>query len=243
MVTNRLAKLMSTYGFESLAELIERSRSDPDGKLNTEMLDALTTNETLWFRDTHPFVNLVRKILPELQERTADIRIWSAACSTGQEPYSIAMAIEWYLNKNPNYSPNYQIQATDISPTVIDQCKEAIYDEYALTRGLSEKIKQQYFQPETDGMFSVNAQIQRHVRFSVLNLIQPFDRLGTFDVVFCRNVLIYFPREVKVEILHRIHTSLAPGGYLFVGASEGLFDLADKFEMIPCDLGIVYRKL
>jgi len=234
---------MSAYEFESLTELVAQSKADPGGKLCASVIDALTTNETLWFRDKHPFVNLVRKILPDLQKRKSDIRIWSAACSTGQEPYSIAMAIEWYLHANPSCGLNYKIQATDISPTVLEKCKTAIYDEYALARGLSEKLKQKYFQPEPNDQYSVKEHIRRNIRFSPLNLIQSFSGLGTFDVVFCRNVLIYFPRKVKIEILHRIHTSLATGGYLFVGASEGLFDLSDKFEMIPCDLGIVYRKL
>ena len=191
----------------------------------------------------HPFANLSETILPELSGNRSTVKIWSAACSTGQEPYSIAMTIEQYLKSNAGCTMNYQIVATDISQTVLDRCKQGEYDEYALNRGLPADMKERYFKQESEGIFRINSGIRRHIRFDKTNLIQPFQKLGKFDVVFCRNVLIYFPRAIKLDILGRIYESLAPGGYLLVGASEGLFGLADRFEMIPCQLGIIYRKL
>ncbi len=243
LVENRLNKVMETHQIGSLSELVATCKSSSGSAVQLAVVDAMTTNETLWFRDQHPFTNLSETILPELSGSRSSLKVWSAACSTGQEPYSIAMTIEKYLRDNPGCAMNHQIIATDISQTVLDRCKEGAYDEYALNRGLPADMKERYFQLESDGTYRINSEIRRHIRFEKTNLIQSFQKLGKFDVIFCRNVLIYFPRAVKLDILDRIHHSLVPGGYLFVGASEGLFGMAGRFEMLPCKFGIIYRKL
>lgn len=243
LVSNRLRRVMETYQLESLPDLVQRSRSHSGREILFAVIDAMTTNETLWFRDQHPFINLENTILPELSKKNSPIKIWSAACSTGQEPYSIAMTIEQYIENGSSPFLNYTITATDISGSVLDNCRQGTYDEYAISRGLPEEMKERYFHPETNGVLRINNEIRKNVQFKVKNLIESFSDLGKFDVVFCRNVLIYFSRSVKHDILQRIFESLVPGGYLLVGASEGLAGMSDRFEMIPCRLGIIYRKL
>ena len=206
------------------------------------VIEAMTTNETLWFRDQHPFSNLVEKILPDLTSKSSSLNIWSAACSTGQEPYSIAMTIQKYLKNNPEKKLSYRIRATDISEHALDRCREGIYDEYDLSRGLSDEQRTQYFEPQPNHKLQVKQALRHSIKFEPLNLIHSFKQLGSFDLVFCRNVLIYFPRSVKNDILQRIHDALRPGGYMLLGASESVRGLGDIFEMIPCDYGIVYRK-
>lgn len=242
LVTNRLSKVMTTYKLDSLSDLVERSRLHSGREIRLAVIDAMTTNETLWFRDQHPFLNLSDIILPDIAKKKAPIKIWSAACSTGQEPYSIAMTLERYIQKNASALFDYSIVATDLSESALDQCRQGRYDEYAVGRGLPEEMRKRYFHPESDGTLTINGEIRQKIRFERCNLIESFSGLGKFDVVFCRNVLIYFPRAVKLDILERIHQSLVPGGYLLVGASEGLAGIADRFEMIPCHLGIIYRK-
>ena len=206
------------------------------------VIEAMTTNETLWFRDQHPFSNLTDRILPELAENSTSLKIWSAACSTGQEPYSIAITIQEYLKNNPGIRLNSNILATDISENVLKKCREGLYDEYELSRGLSEQQKIRYFDHQSDSMLRIKQELRRSIRFESMNLIHSFKKLGVFDLIFCRNVLIYFPESVKDDILRRIHGSLRRGGYLLLGSSEGVRGLGDLFDMIPCNDGIVYQK-
>ncbi|MDF1642773.1 MAG: protein-glutamate O-methyltransferase CheR [Pseudomonadales bacterium] len=243
LVASRLKKVMATYQLESLPDLVQRSRSHSGREILFAVIDAMTTNETLWFRDRHPFINLENTILPELSKNNSPIKIWSAACSSGQEPYSIAMTIEQYTENSSNPSLNYSIVATDVSESMLDKCRQGIYDEYAVGRGLPEEMKERYFHPDTNGVLKINNQIRKNIRFKAKNLIESFRDLGRFDVVFCRNVLIYFPHSVKLDILNRIFESLLPGGYLLVGGSESLAGMADRFEMVSCRSGIIYRKL
>lgn len=242
LISSRLTKLMATYQLESLPDLVQQCLSRSGREILCAVIDAMTTNETLWFRDQHPFVNLEHTILPDLSENNSPIKIWSAACSSGQEPYSIAMTIEQYIENSTKPALNYSIVATDISESILDKCREGTYDEYAIGRGLPDEKKQRYFHPEANGVFRINREIRKNIHFKANNLTESFRDLGKFDVVFCRNVLIYFPRSVKRDILDRIFESLLPRGYLLVGASEGLAGMADRFEMIPCSLGIIYRK-
>ncbi|MBL4584377.1 MAG: protein-glutamate O-methyltransferase CheR [Pseudomonadales bacterium] len=243
LVESRLGQLMDTYELESWSELVEKIRSGTADKVKAEVIDAMTTNETLWFRDQHPFTNLTETILPELANTKSAIKIWSAACSTGQEPYSIAMCLEEFLKQNSSLRLDYSITATDVSESVLSACREGRYDEYALGRGLPDAFKKRYFEHEADGSFRIEDDVRHHVSFGAKNLLDSFNDLGEFDVVFCRNVLIYFPSEIKRAILEKIYDSLVPGGYLLVGASEGLSSLGTHFKMITCPLGIIYRKI
>ncbi len=242
LVASRLSRLMEEFGATSLGDLIARMKREPRSGLRERVIDAMTTNETFWFRDNHPYVLLAELILPELaKRRPSQVRIWSAACSSGQEPYSISMVVSEYLQRHPgSLRDNVQIVATDISPTMLKLSREALYDQLALSRGLSAERRQRFFQQEGD-MWRVVEPIRRRVQFRELNLMNSYASLGRFDVIFCRNVLIYFSPELKRDILKRMAQALNPGGYLFLGSTETLANYSDEFETVRHKGGIVYR--
>lgn len=243
LVKSRLAPLMTKFDVKSLGDLVTRTLSPIERQLRAAVIDAMTTNETLWFRDEYPFALLQNKILPELASQRSMVKIWSAASSSGQEPYSIAMSIMEYKQKNAGkLASGGQIVGTDISETMLEHCKYGHYDSLAIARGLSAQRKQQFFEPGDNGMLKVKDSVKRMVNFRHLNLLNNYSLLGRFDIVFCRNVLIYFSPEIKRKIIAKIHGVLNPKGYLFLGASESLSGLSDEFNMIRCNPGIVYQK-
>ncbi|BBR38999.1 chemotaxis protein CheR [Aeromonas allosaccharophila] len=242
LVKSRLSPLMAQFGIESLSDLVTRAMSVRERDLKMAVVDAMTTNETLWFRDTYPFQLLTDKIFPELGKSGRPIKIWSAASSSGQEPYSIAMtALEQQMKKPGTLPGGVQIVGTDISTTMLNQCKEGIYDSLALARGLSPERKKMFFEPYGDNKMRVVERVRKLTTFRPINLLESYSLLGKFDIIFCRNVLIYFAPEVKSKILNQFAASLNPGGYLMLGASESLAGLTDRFEMIRCNPGIVYK--
>jgi len=233
---------MADQQIDSVGVLVDRMNRSPRGNLRESVVDAMTTNETLWFRDTHPFRILEEIILPELLDnRTTAIKLWSAACSTGQEPYSISMIFDEYKRKHPAARSTLNIVATDISPTVLAAAKKAEYEMLAIGRGLSKERVDKYFIKSANDSWKVKPEFTKAVSFRSLNLMDSYQVLGKFDIVFCRNVLIYFSAEAKKDILSRLHGSLKPGGYLVLGASESLSGLPDKFDMVHCRPGIIYR--
>lgn len=243
LVKSRLAPLMARFGVDTLSALVAKTLSPHERQLRAAVVDAMTTNETLWFRDTYPFELLKSKIYPELRDTRRGLKIWSAASSSGQEPYSIAMATQEYQSQNPGLlKMGVQIVGTDISNTMLDMCKNAEYDSLALARGLSVERRQKFFQDSGKGMARVVDPIKKMVNFRHLNLLDSYSLMGKFDVIFCRNVLIYFSPEVKAKIISQFAQALNPRGYLFLGASESMAGLSDEFEMIRCNPGIIYRK-
>ncbi|EKP0279027.1 protein-glutamate O-methyltransferase [Aeromonas sp. MR19] len=242
LVKSRLSPLMTQFGIESLSDLVTRAMSVRERDLKMAVVDAMTTNETLWFRDTYPFQLLTDKIFPELGKSGRPIKIWSAASSSGQEPYSIAMtALEQQVKKPGTLPGGVQIVGTDISSTMLNQCKEGVYDSLALARGLSPERKKLFFEAYGDNKMRVVERVRKLTTFRPLNLLESYSLLGKFDIIFCRNVLIYFAPEVKSKILNQFAASLNPGGYLMLGASESLAGLTDRFEMVRCNPGIVYK--
>lgn len=242
LVKSRLLPLLTKHNIPGLTELVQKSMTMTARQLRNDVIDAMTTNETLWFRDVYPFEYLQSKLLPELMAKGQGIKIWSAASSSGQEPFSIAMsAIEAQEKSSRLVKPNVQVLGTDISPTMIENCKKGEYDKLALGRGLSPERKQRFFTQLPDGRMKVNPAVQQLTSFREINLLESYALLGKFDIIFCRNVLIYFSPEVKSKILNQFAGALKPGGYLFLGASESLTGLTDKFEMIRCNPGIIYR--
>lgn len=240
LVTSRLRRLMERESINSITELMsamERSRS-----LQETVIDAMTTNETLWFRDEHPYRIFREKLLPEIAAQRRPLKIWSAACSTGQEPYSLSMEIEEYKKRNPGQlMAGERILATDISPNSLAAAKEGVYQQLAIRRGMNDIHLKNYFDEDSDGRWRIRQNVRGRVEFRIQNLQQSFSMLGKFDIIFCRNVLIYFSAELKTDILRRMHASLNPGGYLMLGASEALNNLSDYYEMVQCHPGIVYR--
>ena len=241
LVSSRLSRVVREAGLASLAELVARLRRGGDTSLQMRVIDAMTTNETSWFRDGHPYEILRNAILPEWADRRLrNARIWSAACSSGQEPYSISIVIEEFLRGRPGSLAGIQVTATDISPSVLEGARAAVFDDAALNRGISPQLRQRYFEPH-DGLWRLRKSVRERVIFKQLNLLQNFVSLGKFDCIFCRNVLIYFSSDVKQDILARIARALRPGGYLFLGGSESLGAQAEHFETVRFPRGHVYR--
>ncbi len=242
LIASRLTPLLAQYQLQSLTALIERMQLNGQSGLYESIVDAMTTNETLWFRDGFPFEILKQVILPEHHKaRTGGVRIWSAACSSGQEPYSLSMCVEEYLRTNPGaLGGGVQITATDLSPSMLDQARAGEYDAAAMLRGISDERKRLFF-TERNGRWAVRDELKRRVSFRELNLLSGYEPLGRFHVIFCRNVLIYFSADLKRDILARLAGALLPGGYLFLGAAEAITGYSDAFEMLRLPQGIVYR--
>lgn len=246
LVKSRLRKIMEEQGVESLGQLVQLLKKVSSKGLKEMVIDAMTTNETLWFRDNHPFRILSDIIFPEFSEKntTKPVRIWSAACSTGQEPYSITMIADEFKKAKPGkLRGGVQIVATDISQTVLESAKKGEYESLAIGRGLPRDRLNAYFTQAEAGAWKIKPELRRLIDFRLLNLLERYSLLGRFDVIFCRNVLIYFSAELKLDILSRMHQVLNPGGYLVLGASESLNGLSDKFEMVQCRPGIIYRAI
>jgi len=243
LVSSRLRRLMAEHGLATLGEVVDRLKADRSAGFRESVIEAMTTNETYWFRDSFPFDILKSRIFPEFAERRVrgPLRVWSAACSSGQEPYTISMTAQEFLRAKPGTSlGDVQIVATDISDAMLEIAKRGRYDSMTVSRGLSDERKREFF-AELDEMWEVKAEVRRRVSFRHLNLLQSFSSMGRFEVIFCRNVLIYFSAESKRDILARLAQALNPGGYLFLGASESIANYSEAFEMVRCNPGVVYR--
>ncbi|WP_256385118.1 CheR family methyltransferase [Photobacterium toruni] len=241
LVRSRLSPLMTKVGISTISELLQLIKKSSYLELKNNVINAMTTNETLWFRDIYPFKVLQSKIFPELIDQKKNIRIWSAASSSGQEAYSIAMTVLETQTRLPRLLNNVSIVGTDISSEMLNACKAGIYDELAMNRGLSAERRRFFFEDNQDGRMRLSDKVKKMVTFRPQNLKDSYALLGKFDIIFCRNVLIYFAPEMKEKVLSQIATQLNPGGYLFLGASETLGGLSNKFEMIRCEPGIAYR--
>jgi chemotaxis protein methyltransferase CheR len=231
LALSRLDPIARELGVASIAELVEQLRTTAeDSELHERVVDALTTNETTFFRDVAPFESLRTTVLPELIERRARTRtlsIWSAGCSTGQEPYSIAMAIREHFPELATW--NLSILGTDISPSVLERARRGRYGQLEVNRGLPAHLLVRHF--TRAGMeWEIEESIRRMVRFQRRNLITEWRGLPPFDLVFMRNVMIYFDAESKRDVLARMHQQIAANGYLLLGASETTFNLSDAFE-------------
>lgn len=240
LVVSRLRKLMQDKNLTSFTQLI--GDAERNTQLRESVVDAMTTNETLWFRDKHPYRILREILLPEMVERRGGLKIWSAACSTGQEPYSIGIEIEHFKAANSGkLMGSEQIIATDISPSALDTAKKGVYQKLAIQRGMEDHHLERYFDKKDEETWAIQDNIKRKVSFRTQNLCDSFSSLGKFDIIFCRNVLIYFSSELKTDIIRRMHAQLNPKGYLILGASESLSGAADLFDMVQCSPGLIYR--
>ncbi|GMM68369.1 protein-glutamate O-methyltransferase CheR [Alteromonas sp. MTD1] len=243
LVRSRLASLLYKHKYESADELISVVVRGFDRNLLQDVIDAMTTNETLWFRDNYPFDLLVKELLPSLASQNRKIRIWSAACSSGQEPYSIAMSVLEFQRQRPGtLRSGVEIVATDLSSEMLKKCELGIYDELSLARGLSAGRREMFFQKNDAGAMQVKPEVRKMVSFRSLNLLSSYAALGRFDIVFCRNVLIYFSPEVKQRILQQIAGQLQSDGVLFLGASESISAASNSYSMVKCSPGLYYQK-
>jgi chemotaxis protein methyltransferase CheR len=240
LVESRLLPLARGAGLDDVGALVARLQRKPDDLLRRQIVEAMTTNETSFFRDRDPFNALTQAILPELRKlRSASqrINIWSAACSTGQEPYSIAMSVV----DHPLITADWRVDvlATDINNEILERARRARYSQLEVNRGLPAPMLVRHFERvETD--WRVVAGVRKLVRFTPLNLAEQFD-LPAMDVVFLRNVLIYFEAATKSEVLRRVRRILRPDGFLFLGGAETTLGLDDGFERVAVGSTIAYR--
>ncbi len=232
LLESRLAPLARREGFASLDELIAKLRVTGQDRLAWQVTEALTTNETYFFRDKRPFELLEQEVLPRWVKarRPGDtLRIWSAACSSGQEPYSIAMILDENSVKMSGF--NYEIVATDICTKMLEKAKAGLYSQFEVQRGLPVRTLVKYFE-KVDEMWRIDPRLATNISFRRLNLVEDFRTLGKFDVVFCRNVLIYFDQAQKTDILSRVAAQSQRDGYLILGAAETVLGMTDAFETV-----------
>lgn len=235
LVESRLAPLARSAGLKDVTSYIRTLRSDPSH--HDQVVEALTTNETSWFRDVSPFNALRSEILPELAAAgRSQVRMWSAACSTGQEPYSVAMSM---AEDFPQLG--FNIIATDLSEQVITQARTGRYSQLEVNRGLPAAMLVKYFQRNGPN-FEISPELRKQVTFRKHNLLDAPPAGGPFDVIFLRNVLIYFDVPTKREVLNRVRSVLAPGGTLFLGAAETTLGIDAGWKRVAAAGGSVYRR-
>jgi chemotaxis protein methyltransferase CheR len=238
LVESRLLPLARDAGHPGVDAYIREIRSAQREADLKQIVDALTTNETSWFRDNTPFSALRTHIVPALRaERPVldGLRVWSAACSTGQEPYSLAMTLSDTLGPGARFS----ITATDLSERVLAQARSGRYSQLEVNRGLPAPMMVRYFQRNGHD-WQIAEELRRTITFQQHNLLDPAPA-GPFDIVFLRNVLIYFDLETKRSILSRVHRVLRPGGFLVLGAAETTIGVDGDWERVPVERGSVYR--
>jgi chemotaxis protein methyltransferase CheR len=248
LLDTRLYGLLAETGSSDFTGLHKKAVSDSTKTLRNRIIDAMTTNETLWFRDEHPFTILKEKLVPPLAASLRSgarsrIRIWSAASSTGQEPYSIAMTMRELCRTESGLRPdNIEIVATDISPTALEFARAGRYSESDLNRGLPAEFRSRYFRADGD-RWTVDQEIKDMITFRLFNLMDSPMGLAPFDVVFCRYVAIYFTPEKKSRLYDGIAGTLNPEGALIISAIENLRGVSTLFEAIEHAGGTYYRRL
>jgi chemotaxis protein methyltransferase CheR len=239
LVESRLMPLARRAGLSGIAEIVQKMKSGSEA-LIADVVEAMTTNETFFFRDKIPFENLRDMVLPMMLQARASrrvLRIWCAASSTGQEPYSIAMCLKEFSAALAGW--RVEILATDLSQSVLEKSKAGIFSQFEVQRGLPIQMLVKHF-TQVGELWQLNADIRAMVQHRQLNLLQDFSHLGTFDVIFCRNVLIYFDQAAKAGIFDRLAKVIEPDGVLTLGAAESVVGISDAFRPYPQRRGL-YR--
>ena len=239
LIESRLLPLARKSGMADIGELVQKMKSGSSA-LVSQVVEAMTTNETFFFRDKVPFDHLRDTIMPEvLRARAArkSIRIWCAAGSTGQEPYSIAMCLKEMGAAVAGW--RIEILATDLSQEVLEKSKSGIYSQFEVQRGLPIQLLVKYFK-QIGELWQINPELRAMVQHRQLNLLHDFSQLGAFDIIFCRNVLIYFDQDTKCRIFARLAKAIEPDGFLVLGAAETVVGLTDVFKPFPDRRGL-YR--
>ena len=232
LLDTKLEPVIKQHQIESVTELANKLKTLPTMILKQDVVDAMTINETFFFRDISPFQVLERLVENEFirNQGRSSISYWSAACSSGQEAYSIAMTMEKLAKQVKPIG--YKIQASDISSEIVEKARAGIYNDFEVRRGLSDVQVSTYFDKIESG-WQIRDILKRHTNFKIGNLVRDFYTGGPFDVVFLRNVLIYFDTETKTKILEKMHRIIAPEGYLVLGAPETVMGLGDYFSAVP----------
>lgn len=241
LVESRLAPLARSEGFASLSSMVTALRLGAVKGLHTKVVDRMTTNETSFFRDLHPFDALKRTVLPELiarrsQERT--LNIWCGACSSGQEPYSIMMLLRDTFPQLVDW--NVSLLATDLSVEMIERARAGVYSQMEINRGLPAPMLVKYFE-KRENDWRINDRARRGIEFRELNLCRPWSGVARMDLIFLRNVMIYFAPDAKRTILAQIRSLLRPDGYLFLGGAETTYGLDEAYERVVFGKAAAYR--
>ena len=239
MVYSRLTRRLRTLNLNQFAEYLNLLKNEDEGEL-VHFVNAITTNLTSFYRENHHFEYLSKTLLPKLMKKKSDrrLRIWSAGCSTGEEPYSIAMVISEIMGKTRNW--DIKILATDLDSNVVDMASNGIYMQNKLT-GVSDKRLKRFFKiNNSSGEVKAGQEIRDQITFKQLNLMHEWPFKGPFDFIFCRNVVIYFNKDTQRELFDRYANYTVDGGHLFIGHSESLFKVCDRYKLLG---NTIYRKV
>jgi chemotaxis protein methyltransferase CheR len=238
LVESRLLPVARKVGLANLADLVAALKTTRESSLMTDVIEAMTTNESFFFRDKNPFDHFRTTIMPALLEARKNlrsIRIWCAAASTGQEPYSLAMCLKEIESEIAGW--RIELLATDLSGEVLEKARAGLYSQFEVQRGLPIQLLIKHF-TQAGELWQIAPELRAMVRYRQLNLLADFSSLGMFDLIFCRNVLIYFDQETKTDVLHRLARVTASDGYLVLGAAETVVGLTDRFKMVPDKRGL-----
>ena len=244
LIESRLSHLVEELGCRSFRDLIARAKAETGGAIKRRIIGGITTNETLFFRDTAPFDLLRYKLIPEMADRrranggNTPIRIWSAACSTGQEIYSTAIVLKEVLGDPFRYG--VRLLGTDISDEAVAKASKGVFSQVEISRGLTDLQRTKYFRPAAGG-WQIADELRAMVSFKHKNLMDNFADLGKFDVIFCRNVAIYFNERDRIALFGRLERALQHAGALLIGAMESLSGICPQFESERYQRAVFYR--
>jgi len=238
LIESRLMPVARNHGLSNIDDLITKMRSPGAEKIMVDVTEAMTTNESFFFRDTKPFDLFRDKVLPKIIENRKsqrNIRIWCAAASSGQEPYSLAMIVKEQAAKLTGF--RFEIIGTDISRDILDKAKKGLYSQFEVQRGLPVQLLVKYFAKKGEH-WEIKPEIRQMVTYKEFNLLNNLQPLGKFDIVFCRNVLIYFDPPTKKMVLDNISRQMPEDGALFLGGAETVLGVSDKFKPVPEQRGV-----
>ncbi len=238
LLESRLLPVARKWSLKTLADLATAVRGQADTGMVRDVVEAMTTNESFFFRDVKPFDQFKSFVLPHLlraRAATRSIRIWSAACSSGQEPYSLAMILSEQRAQLAGW--RIEILATDLSTEILDKAQAGLYSQFEVQRGLPIQLLVKYFKQQGE-RWQIDPAIRAMVSFRQLNLLDEMTAVGRFDVIFCRNVLIYFDQPTKTLVLDRLSRQMAPDGHLYLGGAETVLGISDKLQPVPENRGV-----
>lgn len=239
LLESRLQPIARQFSFASMDAMFEQLMKAMDEKIIHEIVQAMTTNETMFLRDNKPYERFIDSILPDLKAKFPQrqrIRIWSAACSTGQEPYTLAICLKEQAANYAGYS--FEIVGTDLCEKAVAKAKEATYTQFEVQRGMPIQLLIKYFQQKEGNNWQLKEPIRSMVRFETHNLLQSPARLGEFDIVLCRNVLIYFSDDIKKQVIEHLIGRLRAPGYMMFGSAESMLGLTTKLQPMPNVAGV-----
>jgi chemotaxis protein methyltransferase CheR len=243
LVESRLLPVARKWNLKTLDELAVRLRAKQEQPLIRDIVEAMTTNESFFFRDIKPFDQFRQVVLPYLLQTraaTKTIKIWSAACSSGQEPYTVAMILREERHRLNGW--HVDILATDLSTEILSKAQAGLYSQFEVQRGLPIQMLVKYFK-QTGDRWQIDPGLREQIRYRPFNLLDEMTGLGVFDVVFCRNVLIYLDQPTKQSVLERIAKQLTPDGFLYLGGAETVVGITDKFQPMANHRGLYHQAI